>query len=127
MPGAGLRIATLDLAKRLRKSRNLAVSRGADVDVVIDTEARRYPVDGTSAELSGSIRLDIRDPGFLAEAQSTALADRLPGDKFTLRFYPDGSASGAAITMSQGRSAYRIDVDWLIGRVSVTKDPGDAS
>ena len=127
VPGAGLKLATLELAKMLRKSRNLAVNRGADVDVVIDTETQRYSVDGTSSELPGGIGLSIRDTHFLTAAQSPAFADRLRGDTFTLRFYPDGSASGAAIRLSQDRSAYRIDVDWLIGRVSVSKDPGDAS
>ncbi len=89
-------------------------------------KARRYGAHGTSTELSGGIGLDIRSTGFLTAAQSPAFANRLPRDTFTLRFYPDGSTSGAAIRLSQGRSAYRVDVDWLLGRVSVSKDPGDA-
>lgn len=126
VPGARLRVATLDFAKMLRKSRNLAVSRGTDIDVVIDTEAPRYTVGGTSSVLPSGIELDIRDSGFIVAGQLPAFADRLPGDAFTLRFYRDGSASGAAIQLSQGRSAYRIDVDWLIGRVTVSKGRDDA-
>jgi hypothetical protein len=76
-------------------------------------------------KLSGNIDLDVRVGAFVAATQLSTFADTSPRDKFTLRFYPDGSASGGEIRISQGQSAYLIDVDWFIGSVNVSKAPDD--
>jgi len=126
MPGARLKVATRDFARTLRESRNLAVSQGAEVDVVIGTEPLQYTISGgMSQEFPRGVDLSIRNTVFAQSGQSSSFADALSSDDFTLRFYPDGSASAAQIKISQGRSAYLIDIDWLIGSVSVSKGTGD--
>ena len=36
-----------------------------------------------------------------------------------VRFYPDGSSSGAVITFRHESLAYTVTVDWLLGSVSM--------
>ena len=36
-----------------------------------------------------------------------------------VRFYPDGSSSGAVITLRRDALAYTVTVDWLLGSVSM--------
>jgi general secretion pathway protein H len=35
-------------------------------------------------------------------------------------FYPDGSSSGGRVTLADARRQYRIDIDWITGRVTTT-------
>lgn len=122
VPGARLKLETLDLAQALRASRNEAVNRGTQIDVVIDAEAQRYEVGGSTSVLPDGIVVRILEDRYFDARISPASARRLPSDPYTLRFYPDGGASGATIRLSQDRAAYLIDVDWMIGRVSISKD-----
>jgi general secretion pathway protein H len=127
VPGARLKVATRDFAMMLRQARYLAITRGEETDVVIATEPPQYVVaGGNPSTLSGNIDLDVRIGAFVAATHLSTFADDMPRDKFTLRFYPDGSASGGEIRISQGRSAYLVDIDWLMGSVTVSKAPNDA-
>lgn len=111
LPGAKLSAATRGFVATLRESRNLAIGRGIEVDVIFDTEEHQIEIaDLRPQDLPGGINIDVR-------GQALAADNRL----FVLRFYPDGSSSGAVVQISQGRSAYLVDVDWLLGTVEVTK------
>ena len=126
-PGARLKVATRDFVLTLRQARYLAITRSEETDVVIATDPPQYVVAGSNlSKLSGNIDLDVRVGAFVAATQLSTFADALPRDKFTLRFYPDGSASGGEIKISQGRSAYLVDIDWLLGSITVSKAPNDA-
>ena len=127
VPGTRLKVATRDLATALRGSRNKAVSHGTEINFVIDTDPPRYTIaNGTPNDLPVGIDVIVRDTAFIAAVKLSTIADGPSGNTYTVRFYPDGSASGAAIKISQGRSAYRVDVDWLLGSVTVSKAPNDA-
>jgi general secretion pathway protein H len=126
VPGTRLKVATRDFAATLRHARSLAINRGVETDVLIATEPPQYVVaDSAPLKLSGNIDLDVRVGAFVAATKLSTFEDASPRDKYTLRFYPDGSASGGEIRISQGQSAYLIDVDWFIGSVSVSKAPDD--
>jgi len=126
VPGVRLKVAARDFAMTLRHARNLAITRGEETDVVIAVEPPQYVIaGGNPSKLSGNMDLDVRVGAFVAATQLSTFADALPRDKFTLRFYPDGSASGGEIKISQGRSAYLIDVDWLLGSISISRAAND--
>jgi general secretion pathway protein H len=69
----------------------------------------------------------------LREARARALAERRevvvrldrPGatvrsvEPGAVRFFPEGGATAAAITLERGGRTYRIEVDWLTGRVAL--------
>jgi len=126
VPGVRLKVATRDFAMTLRQARSLAITRGEETDVVIAIEPPQYVVaGGIPSKLSGNIELEMRAGAFFAATQLSTFADASPRDKFTLRFYPDGSASGGEIKISHGRSAYLIDVDWFMGTVSISGATND--
>ncbi len=127
VPGVRLKVATRDFAMTLRQARSLAITRGEETDVIIAIEPPQYVVaGGNPSKLSGNIELEMRAGAFVAATQLSTFADASTRDKFTLRFYPDGSASGGEIKISQGRSAYLVNIDWFIGSISVSKAPNDA-
>ncbi|MCK7491838.1 MAG: hypothetical protein MZW92_09370 [Comamonadaceae bacterium] len=38
-----------------------------------------------------------------------------------IRFFPDGSSTGGAITVSGPKLAYRVNVDWLTGAIAIVE------
>jgi general secretion pathway protein H len=39
----------------------------------------------------------------------------------SIRFYPDGSSTGGRVTVASEKRKFRVDVDWLMGRVTVAE------
>jgi len=112
VPGARLKTDATNLAASLREARNRAVSSGRRVAVVFEPEAATYTIaDGAATELSRGTLLSFTPPG--VEAKST-------DEPIRLTFYADGSSSGGSVALQSNANAYRIDVDWLTGRVRVT-------
>jgi len=38
-----------------------------------------------------------------------------------IRFFPDGSSTGGRISVARGQRTLVVEVDWLLGRVSVNE------
>ena len=83
------------------------------------------------SELEHSARVltaELREARALALAERREVVVRLdrPGavvrsvEPGAVRFFPEGGATAAAITLERGGRAYRIEVDWLTGRVALT-------
>ena len=126
VPGARLKSQAVELAATLRSARNRAVSLGRGVDVVFDTRTPAYTQAGEQPRiLSSDIDLTIRRQRAMLPVRTVTPADGVSRETLTLRFYPDGSTSGAVIAMNRNRSAYLIELDWLIGRVSVSAGTDD--
>ncbi|EPC00169.1 hypothetical protein L861_14665 [Litchfieldella anticariensis FP35 = DSM 16096] len=102
-----------DLAAALRSTRITATRRGQEATLAIDLTARTWQAPGREAHAFAP-ELDIR--------LTTA-------ERFTRQrqgayvFYPDGSASGGEIHLSDGDQSWRIDIDWLTGGISLV-EPG---
>ena len=93
------------VASVLRHARHRAVVHGETVAVVLDAEKRRFlPSDGEPVAWPETLQIVLADNG---------LATR------TLEFYPDGGANGAKLTLEGQLNQYRLQVDWLTGRVSI--------
>lgn len=111
-PSAGTQLKTLAsvTASRLRDLRASAMAARAEQVAVIDT-ARRMIGFG-----------DARAP--LALQQGVAMSVTAADDEMTaparasIRFYPNGSSSGATIVFRLGGQGYEVRVNWLTGRVS---------
>ena len=120
VPGTKLRIESRDLAASLRDSRNRAIATGENLDVRIDFDPPQYVVakqklhtlpDGVTIVARKHLELA---PDYLLPQFGPAHQDR-----FMVRFYPDGSSSGAVITLRRDSLAYTVTVDWLLGSVSM--------
>lgn len=53
-----------------------------------------------------------------------AQIERLDESSGGIRFYPDGSSTGGEIGVGNGKTAFRVEVEWLTGRVLVVRVDG---
>lgn len=108
---AQYRAAVSDVVSELNAARIQAIKSGATSDVMIDPMARRISRDGEVRSLPAALDL-------------TVLGSReLNRDGVgVIRFYADGASSGGYVTVAHanGMSA-QVQVDWLLGRVSLCK------
>ena len=122
LPGTKLKIASRDLATVLRNSRSMAVSQGRKVDVFVYFDARKYiDGNGNAHDLPAGVEIRARDDIDLEAFVAAPHTGSFPSDRFRIRFHPDGSSSGAAITLRQGRLAYTVEVEWLMGNVALSR------
>jgi general secretion pathway protein H len=109
-----LRGAARQVAAGLRSARNEAVSRQREAALTLDLEQHRFGVTGDPREIALPERLAIQ----LYTAQEE-LVDATSGG---IRFFPDGSSTGGAITVSGPKRAYRVNVDWLTGAIAIVEE-----
>ena len=117
VPGVRLEGAARELAVDLREARNRAVTFNSVIAVTFSFNPATYRIDGESERRTPEgTRLTV-----------LGLDTGGSGDKnsYTLRFFPDGSSTGARIRISGSRAVYAIDVGWLMGRVVLTEAPAD--
>lgn len=108
-----LRGAARQLAAGLRNARNEAVTRQQEAVLTLDLERRRFGVTGDPREIALPESVALK----LYTAQSELLDSATGG----IRFFPDGSSTGGAITVSGPKLAYRVNVDWLTGTVAIVE------
>jgi len=108
-----LRSAARQLAAGLRFARNEAVTRQREAVLTLDLSKHRFAVNGDPREIALPESLSLH----LYTAQSELL-DQATGN---IRFFPDGSSTGGAVTVSGPKLAYRINVDWLTGAIAIVE------
>lgn len=108
-----LRGAARQLAAGLRNARNEAVTRQQEAVLLLDLAGHRFAVSGDPREvaLPNSVGLHLY----------TAQSELLDDEKGSIRFFPDGSSTGGAITVSGPKLTYRINVDWLTGAIAIVE------
>jgi len=111
IPGVQLKGAAREIAAALRYARGQAVAHQQPAVVTLDVEARQYRVTGRERTFSLPKNLELEL--FAARSEQTA------GSAGGIRFYPDGSSTGGRVTLSAGERSYKVDVDWLTGRVKI--------
>jgi general secretion pathway protein H len=103
--------AASELAEALKETRSLAIGLDRPVALTIDREKHSFAIGKQPARrLPGSFAISVATAA--GEIRNDAVAD--------IRFEPDGSSTGGRIVLDEGGRVYRIAVDWLNGRVSVT-------
>ncbi len=107
--GAELRAAARQLAAGLRKTRNQAIASRQEAVLTVDVAARQFRVAGDTRQFTLPREAQVK----VLTAKSEAVDDKVA----TIRFYPDGSSTGGGITLVNGGSQFRVDVDWLTGNV----------
>ena len=130
VPGMKAKVVALDLASTLREARFNAISQSTTVDVEFDLESGSYVVKDRSkiTNLPRGMALVIQARrGYVSETRRVARhslqEDR---NRYTLRFYADGSSSGlkARVGPAQG-GGWIVVVDWLFGGASVSRASGN--
>ncbi|GAP67133.1 general secretion pathway protein H [Mizugakiibacter sediminis] len=110
LAGARVAAAGRDLAAALRWTRTQAIVQQREQVFELDLAALRYQVPGRDAV--------ALPPGMRVEL-TTAARERIDARRAGIRFYPDGSSTGGHITLTSGARAWRVDVGWLTGTVSL--------
>jgi len=111
LPGAQLKSAARQLAAGLRSARNQALVGRKETRLVIDLEAHRFGISGRKRRypIPDSLKIDLL----------TAESELLGGKRGGIRFFPQGGSTGGRITLSNGKRAFGVDVDWLTGKVRI--------
>ncbi|MEO0412257.1 MAG: GspH/FimT family pseudopilin [Pseudomonadota bacterium] len=95
------------LMSELGRTRARALSSGNSERFILDVSARRF---GKGLKQSLPADVDVR---YTATKQSG-----LSSQSGAIVFYPDGSASGGSLALTQGNRRQRITVDWITGEVT---------
>lgn len=110
LPGVEIKAAARDVAATLKEARGTAIRTGREAAVAFDAAGGGYGLDGARpARLPQGVRLAIR----------TAAAERLGDRAAAIRFYPDGTATGGAVTLANGAGSLVVSVDWLTGQATI--------
>jgi general secretion pathway protein H len=107
--GVAVRSAAYELAAHLRSARAAARETNVERVLTIDVEGRRYWAEGVVAprQLPQNVTVDLTVP----------TSERVGASMASVRFFPDGSTSGARVVLDDGRTSAAIRVDWLTGDV----------
>ncbi|WP_420347311.1 GspH/FimT family pseudopilin [Pelagibius sp.] len=108
-----LRAAAEDLTALLKRTRGAALRTNREAAVFVDVAEKTFGVEG------GPKRWPL--PSDSDVTLLTAAEEILHEDRGAIRFFPDGSATGGGIRLSQNGSSYQVSVHWLTGQVSLAK------
>jgi general secretion pathway protein H len=113
---AALRTAMAEVAAGLRETRSLALVSGQATVFTINTARRVYRAG--NSPVWRALPTTVQPTLFTATREQI---DDVTGD---IRFFPDGSSTGGAVRLAQGKAENEILVDWLTGRVSFASSAG---
>lgn len=113
LPTVTIKAAANDLLQDLKYVRNMAILKGQQTSVLINTLDGSYfsehKDNGERHMLPEGINISVND----AYLQDDSAESRRIG------FFADGSSSGGVITLRANESTYRVVVDWVTGRLSL--------
>lgn len=105
-----IKTAALLAASRLRDLRANAMTSGSERVATIHVDARAMEFSDGSAPISFSRAMKMDVTAADGEIRSPTVTG--------VRFYPNGSSTGATINLEMEGRGYEIRVNWLTGRVS---------
>lgn len=104
--------AVNDVVALLSTARYTAIHTGKEADVLVYPESRTLGLGKKSQTLPANVKIEVLGSRELNREGAGVI-----------RFYPDGGSSGGAINLltNEGQSV-QVQVDWLVGRVSLCKN-----
>lgn len=109
-----LKAITRDMASAFRYARGQALISHKEVAVAIDLSENTYQLSNRKKTYQFADEIEVT----LVIAQDE-FTDKKTG---YIRFYPDGSSSGGRVTLEWGDLLYRVDVNWLTGKVAISNE-----
>jgi general secretion pathway protein H len=109
---AELKATARDIASSLRYARGSALMTHKETTLTINFAENTYTVSGHNKvyEIPQTIDIGIHTgQSELTDSDGTG----------SIRFFPDGSASGGCIQLERGAFAWRIDINWLTGQIEL--------
>lgn len=109
---AQYRGAVSDIVSELNSARYIAIREGEPVDVAIYPGERRVALGNQSSLLPDGVGLEVLGSRELNRDGAGVI-----------RFYPDGASSGGYVNVNYPPDMrVQIQVDWLLGRVSLCRE-----
>ena len=105
-----LRKSTQQLAASLRDARNRSIIEARTAEVILNTERQFLRVREQGIVLDWSDDIHVSLDG--SEMSPSV-------EEWSIRFYPDGTASNVSLSVVALERRYQVSVDWLTGRVRV--------
>jgi len=111
-PSAGIQLkaAARLTASRLRDLRASAMATGRERVAMIDVGGRRIRFSDGRAPVDLDRSITVAVTAADSEKPSKSVAG--------VRFFPNGSSTGATIELRSERQGYEVRINWLTGRVS---------
>lgn len=116
LPGRELHDAARTVAGELRFARARAIATGRPQVFVIDVDSRQWQ---GADQRQGSL------PEGLDVVATTALEERPARGQAAVRFFPEGASTGGRIVIRRDQAAWRVDVAWLTGEVTLSRGEGE--
>jgi general secretion pathway protein H len=108
--GLQLKAAARLTAARLRDLRAAAMATGKERVAMIDVGSRQIRFSDGRAPLALDRSISVVVTAAESEKPSASVAG--------VRFFPNGSSTGATIVLRSERQGYEVRINWLTGRVS---------
>jgi general secretion pathway protein H len=104
--------AVNDVVTKLTSARYLAIRRGGNEDVLINPHTREITLGEAVTVLPNNLHMEVLGSWELNTDGAGVI-----------RFYPDGGSSGGFVNLAQDNGmSVQVQVDWLLGRVSLCKE-----
>lgn len=108
MSNARIEAASRDLVAALRYTRGQAIVKGQQEALDLDLQNNTYQAPGKPI---------VRLPKNMHMTLLTADSEQTSATSGRIRFFPDGASTGGHISVYMGQREWRINVNWLTGRV----------
>lgn len=99
------------VAAGLRSAQSQAIARNQEKLFILDVEKRQFSIGAESppTKLPSSLTLTLK----------TAESEQISDSEGGIRFFPDGSSTGGAITVASDTASLSLAVDWITGKVDI--------
>ncbi len=111
--GVTLRAAAEDLTALLKRTRGQALSQNREAAVFVDVREKVFGLESSDKRWPLPPQSEVT---ILTAAEEIAAEQR-----GAIRFFPDGSATGGGVRISQAGTSYQVSVHWLTGQISLAK------
>ena len=109
--GPVLRESAREVLASLRHARSSAIMSQKQTRWIMDTTNKSFQIEGLKQErnLSAAIELKLH----------TAASEVIGSKQGAIRFFPDGSSTGGSVDVTYKGQTYKVNVEWITGRVSI--------
>ena len=108
--GPVLRKSAREVAASLRHARSVAVLQQQQVVWSMNIDSKQFWVEGKGEkrELHNTVSAKV----------NTAASEVVSAQQGNIRFFPDGSSTGGSVEVTANNQTYKVNVEWISGRVS---------
>ena len=112
LAGSQLRGAAREVAAQLRFTRAQAIVSGTPQVFTLDARSREWQAP---QDRHGKL------PREIAVVATGARIEQAHPDQVSVRFFPEGAATGGRFVLERGDAAWQVDVEWLTGQVTLQR------